>query len=93
MLETAIKALSLTETGRAISKIEGHRNWTIRMEMNDKIAYVSGFGVMQRRWLLSERLDYMAKHGTCWAHYTYKKDFLQAVKALEENGFEIHWLR
>ncbi len=92
MTNTVITTLILTETGRAISKVEGRRNYTIRMEMKDKRAYVGGNGAMERRHLTSEYLTYIANHGTCWANYTYKKDFMNAIKALENNGFLIYWI-
>jgi hypothetical protein len=59
------------------------------MEMADKDAYIGTMGAMVADRMMSERLDYMAKHGTCWAHYTYKKDWQTAVNALRENGFRI----
>lgn len=92
MMKTAINTLVLTETGRAIGKVRGRRNWVIRMEMKDRKAYVGGMGVMDKRGLMSEFLVMMEKHGTTWAEYTYKKDFLTAVKALEEIGFNIYWM-
>ena len=92
LFKMAVDTLVLTETGKAIGKIKGRRNWVIRMEMADKEAYVGGMGVMSRRGLMSEFLTYMVKHGTTWAEYTYKKDFLTAVNALENNGFDIRWI-
>lgn len=87
----AISALVLAKSGEAISKVRGRRNYVVRMEMKDKLAYVGGMGAMKRHNLMSEYLVYMAKHGTCWAEYTYKKDFMAAVNALETNGFTIRW--
>lgn len=91
-MRTAVNTLVLTEAGRAISKVRGRRNWAIRMEMKDRMAYVGGMGVMDRRGLMSEFLVLMERHGTTWAEYTYKKDFLTAIKALEEIGFDIRWI-
>jgi hypothetical protein len=47
---------------------------------------------MRRRGLMSEYLTYMAQHGTAWAEFTYKKDFVTAINALEENGFKVIWI-
>ena len=91
MFETVLKVMILDEAGKAISKVNGRHNYVIRMEMNDSIAYAGGMGTMEKCGLMGEFLSYMTKHGTCWAEYTYKKDFLEAVKALENNGFKILW--
>ena len=93
ILETALTSVILAESGKAISKVRGRRNYSIRMEMVDRKAYVGGFGMMDSRGLLGEFLYYMAEHGTTWAHFTYKKDFMAAVNALENNGFKIIWLQ
>ena len=87
-----MSVIILTETGRAISKLYGRKNYVIRMEMNDKEALIGNYGVMQRRGLMSELLVYMARHGTTWAEFTYKKDFIAAVNALAESGFKIIWM-
>lgn len=92
LFKMAINALVLTETGKAISKVKGRRNWVIRMEMVDKKAYIGGMGAMRRNGLMSEFLVYMSKHGTAWAEYTYKQDFLTAIDALENNGFKVYWM-
>lgn len=91
-MKIAINTLVLTKTGQAIGKVRGRRNWVIRMEMKDRKAYVGGMGAMNRRELMSEPLVWMGKHDTTWAEYTYKKDFLTAIKALEEIGFDICWI-
>lgn len=92
LFKMAVNALVLTETGKAIGKVEGRRNWVIRMEMVDKKAYVGGMGVMHRQGLMREFLAYMSKHGTAWAEYTYKQDFLTAIEALKNNGFKVYWM-
>lgn len=91
-MTTVISAVILAESGKAISKLYGRRNYVIRMEMKDNKALVGGFGVMQRRGLMGEYLTYMAKHGTTWAEFTYKKDFMAAINALEKNGFNVIWM-
>lgn len=93
LTDIAVASLILTETGKAISKLNGRRNWTIRMEMVDKKAYVGTFGLLNRRGFNSEFLSYMASHGTCWAEFTYKKDFNDAIDALKENGFTIIFVK
>lgn len=89
-IKKALTAAILAESGRALSKLYGRRNYAIRMEMVDKDACVGGYGVLARRGLMGENLMYMAEHGVCWAEFTYKKDFMAAVKALEDNGFTIY---
>ena len=88
-MKNVINAMILTEMGHAVSKVNGRRNYVIRMEMNDKRAYVGTMGAMVSHRLMSERLSYMAEHGTSWAEYTYKKDWQAAVNALAENGFSV----
>ena len=91
-MEATFSAIILAESGRAISKLYGRRNYVIRMEMKDKKALVGGYGVMKRRGFMSEYLTFMAQHGTTWAEFTYKKDFATAINALKENGFQIIWM-
>ena len=86
-MKNLINAMILAEAGNAISKVNGRRNYVIRMEMKDKEAYIGTMGAMVHRGLMGEYLSYMVKHGTCWAEYTYKKDWQAAVNALAENGF------
>ena len=88
----AINTLVLTEAGRLISKIDGRRNYVIRWETKDNIAYAGGMGVMRCRGLMGEYIAYMSNHGTTWAEFTYKKDFKAALKALEEKQIEIYYL-
>lgn len=92
IMKNAVSAIALTQSGKAISKLYGRRNYVIRMEMNDKEALIGGYGVMRRRGLMSEYLIYMAQHGTTWAEFTYKKDFVTAINALEKNGFKVIWM-
>lgn len=92
MLELATNTLILTETGKAISKVYGRRNYVIRMEMADKKMYAGGMGVMSRCGKMSAYILYMREHGTTWAEFTYKKDFLAAVSAMEALGFRTTWL-
>ena len=92
IVKNTMSAIVLAESGRVISKLYGRRNYIIRMEINDKEAIIGNFGVMQRRGLMSEYLVYMAQHGTTWAEFTYKKDFIAAIDMLEKNGFKIIWM-
>lgn len=91
-MKNVVSAIVLTQSGKAIGKLYGRRNYVIRMEMNDKEALIGGYGVMRRRGLMSEYLTYMAQHGTTWAEFTYKKDFITAINALEKNGFKVIWM-
>ena len=90
ILKTAIDIYALIESGKIISKVNGRRNYVIRLEMKDKYAFVGGFGQMSRRGLMSEFLSYISKHGTTWAEYTYKKDFLKAIEILKENEITVN---
>lgn len=92
IVKNTMSAIILTESGRVISKLYGRRNYIIRMEINDKKALIGSFGVMQRCGLMSEYLVYMAQHGTTWAEFTYKRDFVTAINTLEKNGFKIIWI-
>ncbi len=74
------------------SKVDGRRNWAIRIENHDgvKVAYAGGYGRMARRNLLGEYVRIIKKNQIRWFEYTYKKDFKTAVKALEEAGYNIY---
>lgn len=74
------------------SKVEGRRNWAIRIEKHGdrKIARVGGYGQMRRRNLLCEYVRIINKYQIRWFEYTYKKDFKVAVEALENAGYVIY---
>ena len=83
----------LTTYGEMRSKVSGRVNWVIRIELADKRATVGGKGRMTSRNLMSERVSYIAKHGTTWEEFTYRVDLEEAMKELEEQGFSITWLQ
>ena len=74
------------------SKVEGRRNWAIRIENHDgvKVAYVGGYGQMRRRNLMGEYIRIIRKYHIRWFEYTYKKDFKTVVKTLKNAGYIIY---
>lgn len=71
------------------SKVCGRRNWMIKVYHKDQSALAFTTGEMVRRWLTSDRLSDIAEYHIRWYTFTYKKDFLQAVKTLEEWGYRV----
>ena len=80
------------ENGLLKEIIRGRRNWVIRQERKYKVARVGGFGEMDRCGLMCESLTSIADLRIWWAEYTYKKDLINALKLLEEQGYKIVWL-
>lgn len=74
------------------SKVEGRRNWLIRTEVMNGVKYImfcGGYGEGDRRgWLAPEMIANIGKYSIRWYTYTYKKDYLEAVKMLKENGYK-----
>lgn len=72
------------------SKVDGRRNWTIRIEHYPdgvKIARIGGQGAM-KPWS-SEMIMTVIERKIRWFHFTYKKDCKETEKILEENGYTI----
>lgn len=83
----ALAGALLAQLGNVTSEVTGRRNWVIRT-YDDK-AQCGGFGQMERCGMLGAFLRDMAKHGICWRYFTYKKDWLEAMKAYKEAGYQI----
>lgn len=92
LTKIAIELVEMDVVNNLCSKLDGRRNWTIRIEEREdvKVAYVGGYGVMKRRGMLGAFLKSIAKYHIRWFEYTYKKDFKKAVKVLEDNGYIIY---
>ena len=76
------------------SKVRGNKNWAIRvMTYSDdyKPAEVGRYGTMNKLGYLGASFKDIAKYQIRWYYFTYKKDFDEAVKKLEENGYRIYW--
>lgn len=73
------------------SKVEGRRNWVIRTEVrNGKkvIPYAGGYGrAVDIGWVGPELITTIVKNSIRWYEFTYKKDYLEALKKLENKGF------
>ena len=79
----------------ATSKIEGNHNWTVRLDIwGDTVRVrVGRHRVFKNRDLLSEYIKFMVEHNTKWVHFTYKKDLMELVNALEKNeNCSVSWL-
>ena len=71
------------------SKVDGRRNWVIRMETwGEKrvIAYRGGFGKADRGGWLSARLTDIGEKKIRWYEFTYKKDYMAALNKIKEGG-------
>lgn len=74
------------------SKVEGNRNWAIKVETlrtGRKIATCNRYGVLKRRGYLSAFLWEIAEYHIRWYYFTYKKDYEEIKKILENNGYTI----
>ena len=92
LTKIAVELVKMDVESTLGSKVEGRRNWAIRIENHDgvKVAYVGAYGQMRRRNLMSEYIRIIKKYQVRWFEYTYKKDFKAVVKALEEAGYNIY---
>lgn len=89
----AAKAILFNEYMRKFSKINGRRNYCIILETNYKNAYMGNYGAMKRRGYLAPiSITYMAKAGICWLYYTYKKDYNDAIKEIQNNNYNINMI-
>lgn len=92
LTKIAVELVKMDVENTLGSKVEGRRNWAIRIEKHDNVnvAYVGGYGRMARRNLLGEYIRIINKYQIRWFEYTYKKDFKTVVKALEDSGYVIY---
>ena len=100
LMEMAIGMAKMKRENKLFSNVKGNRNWAIRTERwtNDegierKVAYVSRYGMMARRGMFSEFVRVIVKYNIRWYEFTYKKDFEEAIKLLEVDGYSINWLK
>lgn len=98
--EMVIELTKMDIENKLFSNVKGNRNWAIQTKryINDdgielKWAYVARYGMMERRGCFSEFLTDIAKYHIRWYKFTYKKDFEEAIKILESDGYEIYWLK
>ena len=94
MLSEIMGALLNVKIGMLVfSKVNGNRNWLIRIEEDEeqgkRIVYAGRYGRGER--FLVESLMYMARHKVNWFEYTYKKDYEEAMQILQENGYKKAW--
>ena len=92
LTKIAIELVEMDVVNNLCSKLDGRRNWAIRIEEREdrKVAYVGGYGRMADCRMMSAYLKEIAKYHIRWFKYTYKKDFKKAVKVLEDNGYIIY---
>lgn len=75
------------------SKVPGRRNWAIRVEHKDKIAYVGKFKALADRGFLSPtKLKTIAEKKIRWYEFTYKKDFMPMVFILKCANYDVKFL-
>jgi hypothetical protein len=89
--------MTLTETAKALqnmdrentlgSKVNGRRNYIIRVEDNCKIVFAGMMGEARRRGETAEYIRYIILHHVRWYEFTYKKDFKEALDKLKEMGY------
>lgn len=93
MLNEIAGALLNVKIGSLVfSKVSGNRNWLIRIEEDEQgkqIVYAGRYGRGER--FLVESLQYMARHKVNWFEYTYKKDYEEAMRILQGNGYKKAW--
>jgi hypothetical protein len=68
-----------------VSKVRGRRNYVIYLCDNSATLY--GWGQAKRRGILGATLSYIKKHKVHWLEYTYKKDALEMLNALAQQGY------
>ena len=92
LTKIAVEMVKMDVENTLGSKVDGRRNWAIRIEKHGevKVAYVGGFGKMAKRNLMGAYIRTIAKYQIRWFEYTYKKDFKAAVKTLEDTDYVIY---
>ena len=74
------------------SKVSGKRNWVIRVEHKNKIAYVGRFKALADRGFMSSKVKTIAEKKIRWYEFTYKKDFMPMVFILECANYDVKFL-
>lgn len=68
------------------SKVNGRRNYVIKTYDNKVFAGNQGHFP---NCFYSETIGNMAEHGILWMWFTYKKDMMETLKYLEEEGCKV----
>lgn len=90
-LTTTINNLIVSESiSNLASKVEGRRNWVIRIHTKfNHIYYAGGYGQARRYGMMEAYLQEISNCGVIWLEFTYKKDYLQALEKLQALGYEM----
>lgn len=93
--ETAINLLTMELDEAIISKLDGRRNWVIRVETNSNneriISYHGSYGEARRWGYLSCMLRELGIRKIRWYKFTYKKDYKAALELLLAIGVKNEW--
>lgn len=93
LMNIAMNALAMELENNLFSKVEGRRNWVIRVQTSSQtgnrfIYYKGGFGKACRLNCMEAYLRDIANEKIRWYEFTYKKDYLKALEILKECGIE-----
>lgn len=94
LMEMALELATMEVENTMRSKVDGRRNWVIRVETwhttdgNSKrvITYRGGFGIASDRGYLGCFLREIGERKIRWYEFTYKKDYKAAVEKLLAAG-------
>lgn len=94
MMEMAMDLIAMQLDEAIISKVDGRRNWVIRVENRDGkrvITYKGGYGEAVRWGEMSCLLREIGEKKIRWYTFTYKKDYIEALKTLDNLDIKYYW--
>jgi len=94
LMRTALELIETEVEGAINSKVDGRRNWVIRVEtINGQrvITYCGGYGEALRYGRMSCLLRELGQYKIRWYKFTYKKDYKDALSKLMAAGAVNEW--
>ena len=91
--DLAVEMMALSIEERLMSKVDGAKRYAVKVSHQSHMAVAGAYGMMKRRNFLTASVKDITKNDIRWYTFSYKKDFLETVHRLEENGytvFELH---
>ena len=92
MTKKFLENASWLDFGNKVSKIQGRHNYQVSICRALKIVTVGYKTAMRERGLSCPTISEIKNLKLLWAAFTYKKDLLILLKALQEQNYQIRWI-
>ena len=92
MTKEFLENASWLDFGNKVSKIQGKHNYQVSICRTLKTVTVGHKTAIREIGLSCPTISEIKNLKLLWAAFTYKKDLLVLLKALQEQNYQIHWI-